>query len=63
MDIPIQGAPRQVIENAAAVRAVALVGPDYIGMKPSMSVREGDRVTATTPAAQHAPGTVQGRAP
>jgi Na+-transporting NADH:ubiquinone oxidoreductase subunit A len=44
MDIPIQGAPRQVIENAAAVRAVALVGPDYIGMKPSMSVREGDRV-------------------
>jgi Na+-transporting NADH:ubiquinone oxidoreductase subunit A len=23
---------------------VALVGPDYIGMKPSMSVREGDRV-------------------
>jgi len=44
MDIPIQGVPRQVIENATAVRAVALVGPDYVGMKPSMAVREGDRV-------------------
>jgi Na+-transporting NADH:ubiquinone oxidoreductase subunit A len=44
MDIPIQGAPQQVIEEAPAARAVALVGFDYVGMKPTMSVREGDRV-------------------
>jgi Na+-transporting NADH:ubiquinone oxidoreductase subunit A len=44
MDIPIQGAPQQVIEDAPAARAVALVGFDYVGMKPTMSVREGDRV-------------------
>ncbi len=44
MDIPIQGAPRQAIEDAPAARAVALVGFDYIGMKPTMEVREGDRV-------------------
>ena len=45
MDIPIQGAPQQVIEDAPAARAVALVGFDYIGMKPTMAVQEGDRVT------------------
>jgi len=44
MDIPIQGAPQQVIEDAPASRAVALVGFDYVGMKPTMEVREGDRV-------------------
>jgi Na+-transporting NADH:ubiquinone oxidoreductase subunit A len=44
LDIPIQGAPRQVIEDAPAARAVALVGFDYIGMKPTMAVREGERV-------------------
>jgi len=44
MDIPIQGSPQQVIEDAPAARSVALVGFDYVGMKPTMAVREGDRV-------------------
>jgi Na+-transporting NADH:ubiquinone oxidoreductase subunit A len=44
LDIPIQGAPRQVIEEAPAARAVALVGFDYVGMKPTMAVSEGERV-------------------
>ncbi len=44
LDIPIQGAPRQDIEDAPAARAVALVGFDYVGMKPTMAVKEGDRV-------------------
>lgn len=44
LDIPIQGTPQQVIEDAPAARAVALVGFDYVGMKPTMEVREGDRV-------------------
>jgi Na+-transporting NADH:ubiquinone oxidoreductase subunit A len=44
MDIPIQGSPQQVIEDAPKARAVALVGFDYVGMKPTMAVREGDRV-------------------
>ena len=38
LDIPIQGAPEQTIEDAPAARAVALVGFDYIGMKPTMAV-------------------------
>src|SRR5210317_2006847 len=44
MDIPIQGSPQQVIEDAPKARAVALVGFDYVGMKPTMAVQEGDRV-------------------
>ena len=44
MDIPIQGAPEQVIDEASSARAVALVGFDYVGMKPTMEVAEGDRV-------------------
>jgi len=44
MDIPIQGAPEQAIDDAPTARAVALVGFDYVGMKPTMEVAEGDRV-------------------
>lgn len=44
LDIPIQGAPKQVIENAPAARSVALVGFDYVGMKPTMAVSVGDTV-------------------
>ena len=44
LDIPIQGSPRQVIEDAPWVRSVALVGFDYVGMKPTMTVAEGEHV-------------------
>ena len=44
LDLPIEGAPRQVIEDAPAARAAAVVGFDYVGMKPTMEVAEGDRV-------------------
>lgn len=44
LDLPISGAPNQVIEKAAAVKTVALIGSDYHGMKPTMLVQEGDKV-------------------
>ncbi|MFT4826045.1 MAG: Na+-transporting NADH:ubiquinone oxidoreductase subunit A [Halioglobus sp.] len=44
MEIPIQGAPQQIIEDAPPARSVALVGFDYVGMKPTMAVSEGDTV-------------------
>ena len=44
LDLPITGAPEQVIHDAPAVPSVALVGLDYVGMKPTMMVSEGDRV-------------------
>lgn len=44
LDLPIAGAPEQTISDGPAVRTVALLGQDYVGMKPSMKVKEGDRV-------------------
>ncbi len=44
LNVPIDGAPEQQIDNAPAARAVAVVGPDYPGMKPTMEVQVGDRV-------------------
>jgi len=44
LDLPIAGAPEQTISDGAAVRTVALLGQDYVGMKPTMLVKEGDRV-------------------
>ena len=44
LDLPLSGAPQQSIEDAAAVSQVAVIGTDYVGMKPTMLVRVGDRV-------------------
>ncbi len=44
LDLPILGNPAQHIEVAKPVTQVALLGDDYIGMKPTMLVREGDQV-------------------
>lgn len=44
LDIPIAGEPDQTIEDAVPVTSVAIMGSDYIGLKPTMLVREGDRV-------------------
>ncbi|MGH1487492.1 MAG: Na(+)-translocating NADH-quinone reductase subunit A [Cellvibrionaceae bacterium] len=44
LDLPITGSPEQVISEASQARSVALVGSDYHGMKPTMAVKEGDKV-------------------
>ena len=44
LDIPIEGGPEQVIEGNPAIQSVALLGLDYIGLKPTFFVNEGDRV-------------------
>lgn len=44
LDLPISGVPEQRIHEAAPVQHVAVVGVDYIDLKPTMRVAEGDRV-------------------
>lgn len=44
LDLPIAGDPQQAISPAPAIRHVALLGADYIGMKPKMTAAVGDRV-------------------
>ncbi|MDF1582446.1 MAG: Na(+)-translocating NADH-quinone reductase subunit A [Methyloprofundus sp.] len=44
LDLPITGAPKQTIEEGNPVSSVAILGMDYVGMKPKMLVAEGDKV-------------------
>jgi len=44
LDLPISGAPEQVIQNGPAISEVAILGEEYVGMRPSMAVKVGDTV-------------------
>lgn len=44
LDLPLEGGPDQSIHPAPATEKVALIGRDFIGLRPSMMVAEGDRV-------------------
>jgi Na+-transporting NADH:ubiquinone oxidoreductase subunit A len=46
LNIPIANPPEQKVYDGPEVSSVALVGADYVGMKPTMDVREGDVVKA-----------------
>lgn len=49
LDIPLKGRPDERIDVATDVKTVAVLGSDYIGLKPTMLVREGDQVKVGTP--------------
>ncbi len=44
LDLLVTGAPEQKIYDGPKIRSVAIVGGDYVGMKPTMEIKEGDRV-------------------
>lgn len=44
LDLPILGTVAQSITASRQVRSVAVSGPDYVGCKPTMAVKVGDRV-------------------
>jgi Na+-transporting NADH:ubiquinone oxidoreductase subunit A len=44
LDVPVTGEPQQIIKDANPAARAALLGDDYIGMKPTMEVTVGDRV-------------------
>jgi len=48
LDLPITGAPVQEISDKP-VRSVGVLGRDYLGLKPTMLVSEGDTVRAGQP--------------
>ena len=45
LNLPLNGAPEGAIEPGRDVSSVALLGRDYVGLKPRMVVREGDEVS------------------
>ncbi len=44
LDLPITGGPEQKITDGNSIKSVALLGGDYVGLKPKMMVAEGDTV-------------------
>ncbi|MGL6123486.1 MAG: NADH:ubiquinone reductase (Na(+)-transporting) subunit A, partial [Shewanella sp.] len=44
LNLPIAGEPRQVIELGAKPSQVAILGEEFVGLKPTMLVEEGDWV-------------------
>jgi len=44
LDLPITGSPKQEITKTIRTKKVALLGDDYVGMKPTMLVSAGDKV-------------------
>ncbi len=49
LDIPLRGRPDERIDSAIEISSVAILGEDYVGLKPTMLVREGDSVKRGTP--------------
>jgi len=44
LDLPITGSPEQVIQDGPTITEVAILGEEYVGMRPSMAVKAGDKV-------------------
>ncbi len=49
LDLPVEGAPDQKIQPGPEYSRVAVLGGDYIGLKPKMLVQEGDIVQRGAP--------------
>ena len=49
LDLPVKGAPVQTIHPGPTIGSVAVLGADYLGLKPRMLVQEGDEVRRGTP--------------
>jgi len=44
LDVPVKGAPQQVIHDGSSIKTVATLGEEFVGMRPTMFVKVGDRV-------------------
>ncbi len=49
LDLPLAGTPEQVIYDANDVSSVAILGNEYIDMRPTMLVEEGEQVKLGQP--------------
>ena len=44
LDVPVSGAPQQVIHDGPSIKTVAILGEEFVGMRPTMFVKVDDRV-------------------
>ncbi|WP_299936854.1 Na(+)-translocating NADH-quinone reductase subunit A [uncultured Pelagimonas sp.] len=53
LNVPVLGAPGDGIEDGADIHTVAVLGQDFIGLKPRLAVQEGDVIAAGAPIFAH----------
>lgn len=53
LNIPVTGEPVQQIHDGAEISTVAVLGSDYVGLKPRLAVQEGDVVARGAPMFAH----------
>ena len=53
LTLPVEGAPAQAVTEGPDVTTVAVLGADYIGLKPRLAVQEGDAVACGAPIFAH----------
>lgn len=53
LDIPILGQPSDIIDDVFKIKKYAVLGIDFIGLKPKLCVQEGDSVHIGTPLFYH----------
>ena len=44
LNLPISGVPSSDVDLSTAINSIAILGSDYVGLKPTMMVEEGDSV-------------------
>jgi Na+-transporting NADH:ubiquinone oxidoreductase subunit A len=44
LNLPISGNPSSDVDSSTAVNSIGILGADYVGLKPTMMVDEGDTV-------------------
>jgi Na+-transporting NADH:ubiquinone oxidoreductase subunit A len=44
LDVPVVGAPQQVIHDGPSIKTVATLGDEFVGMRPTMFVKVGESV-------------------
>ena len=44
LNLPISGNPSLDMDSSTAINSIALLGADFVGLKPTMMVDEGDTV-------------------
>ncbi|WP_076542874.1 Na(+)-translocating NADH-quinone reductase subunit A [Shewanella sp. UCD-KL21] len=45
LELPLAGGPEQVIHNGPAIKNVATLGEEYIGLRPTMKIKVGEKVS------------------
>ncbi|MEM7461673.1 MAG: Na(+)-translocating NADH-quinone reductase subunit A [Pseudomonadota bacterium] len=53
LDLPVMGAPAPGIKEGPKIQTVAVVGADYLGLKPRLSVEEGQQISRGSPVFAH----------